>query len=242
MDHNRPTAHDLIDEDEGSPAWVMVYADLMTLLLTFFILLFMFSTINVDKFKKVVTSLQENLGDRTSTSGVLHPAGDPHSRPQPVQTEPSTALQALELMREMHTFIQIRSLGPMIDVQLEESSVIVRMKDQAFFASGSGTLNPDANTILSDITKVFERFPEYMINIKGHTDNVPISTAQFPSNWELSAIRATTVLKHLLDKGVSPRRVTATGFADSMPLGPNDTEAQRSKNRRVEFVLEKATP
>ena len=86
---------------------------------------------------------------------------------------------------------------------------------------------------------LFMAFPEYTINIKGHTDNIPIATRQFPSNWELSAIRATTVLKHLISRGIAPKRLTATGYGDKIPLEPNTTDANRARNRRVEFVLEK---
>lgn len=242
MDHAEHPTIELIDEEEGGGGWIMVYADLMTLLLTFFILLFMFSTINVDKFEKVLASIQENLGDSPPSRYVLHPTGGLKTGPQPIPMDRSPVIETFDIIREIQTFIQVRELGPQIEVHLEKSNVIIRIKDKTFFGSGVGTLHGEAKAILNDIIAVFQRFPEYRINIKGHTDNVPISTPQFPSNWELSAIRATTVLRHLLDKGVSPLRLTATGFADSMPLVPNDTERQRAQNRRVEFVLEKDKP
>lgn len=242
MDYVEGPALELVEEEESSAGWVMVYADLMTLLLTFFILLFMFSTINVDKFEQVVTSIQENLGDGIPTRYTQRPTSATNTRPPPVPLERSPMDDTLDIIREMQTYIQIRELGSQIEVHMKDSNAIIRIKDRALFTSGVGTLNNDGKIVLNDIISVFQRFPEYRINIKGHTDDVPVSTPQFPSNWELSAIRATTVLRHLLNKGVSPLRVTATGFADSMPLVLNDTERHRAQNRRVEFVLEKGTP
>lgn len=92
---------------------------------------------------------------------------------------------------------------------------------------------------MDEIAQIIQEFPDFNVNIKGHTDNVPISTNKFPSNWELSAIRATTVLRRLTEKGIGAERLTATGYAELLPLGPNDTDEDRQKNRRVEFVLEK---
>ena len=92
------------------------------------------------------------------------------------------------------------------------------------------------------MTAIAREYPEYTINIKGHTDDIPIATERFPSNWELSAVRATTVLKYLIGKGISARRLTATGYGDSDPLVPNTSDRNRAVNRRVEFVLEKKAP
>jgi len=100
-------------------------------------------------------------------------------------------------------------------------------------------LNPSAIPIFDDLIDILFDYPDYNINIKGHTDNIPISTEIFPSNWELSAIRATTVLKYVISRGVNPDRLTATGYGDVMPLLPNTSEENRTQNRRVEFVLEK---
>jgi len=93
--------------------------------------------------------------------------------------------------------------------------------------------------LLDDIISMVNEYNEYNVNIKGHTDNRPIRTLQFPSNWELSAIRATTVLKFLVDGGVDAKRLTATGYGSKLPLASNTSEKNRAKNRRVEFVLEK---
>ena len=113
------------------------------------------------------------------------------------------------------------------------------MRGQVLFASGSADFRESAAPILDEIVNIIRAYSEYKVNIKGHTDDVPISTPQFPSNWELSAVRATTVLKYLISKGVNPFRLTATGYGELLPLVPNESSENRATNRRVEFVLEK---
>ena len=126
-----------------------------------------------------------------------------------------------------------------ISTRILDGKIIVSIKGKALFNSGSAALNPTAVFIFDEIIQILDDYPEYNINIKGHTDDIPISTMIFPSNWELSAVRATTVLKYLVSKGVAPQRLTATGYGQVMPLMPNTTEENRAQNRRVEFVLEK---
>jgi len=108
-----------------------------------------------------------------------------------------------------------------------------------FFKSGKAKLNPMAALVFDDIAEVVRGYPEYKVNIHGHTDDRPIKSKKFPSNWELSSMRATSVLRFLVARNIDPSRLAATGNADSVPIVPNDTHANRAKNRRVEFVLEK---
>jgi chemotaxis protein MotB len=117
--------------------------------------------------------------------------------------------------------------------------LVIQIRGQVLFPSGSATLSREAESIMDQIARIVSRYTEYMVNIKGHTDNVPISTAKFDSNWELSALRATSVLKYFIKRGINPLRLTATGYADILPLVPNNSDENRSRNRRVEFVLEK---
>jgi chemotaxis protein MotB len=107
------------------------------------------------------------------------------------------------------------------------------------FKPGEADLQLEARPLLDAVIRVVNKHPEYKIHIQGHTDDEPISTERFPTNWELSSARATAVLRYFIDKGSEPERMTATGYADTFPLGRNDTVPGRAKNRRVEFVLEK---
>jgi chemotaxis protein MotB len=110
---------------------------------------------------------------------------------------------------------------------------------QTLFDSGDSQLSYEAEFIFNKLIDIFNRYPEYSISIQGHTDNIPINTVKYPSNWELSAIRATTALRYFLAAGFRPERMTATGYADSIPLVRNDTPENRAINRRAEFVLQK---
>ena len=92
---------------------------------------------------------------------------------------------------------------------------------------------------MNEVIRILRKYPNYQINIRGHTDDTPISTERYPTNWELSSARATAVLRHFIDRGIDTERITATGFADTYPLASNTTEAGRAINRRVEIVLEK---
>ena len=116
---------------------------------------------------------------------------------------------------------------------------MVQIRGTALFDSGDAKLKKTAEPILNELIAIFIAYDDYSVNIKGHTDNVPIGTLRFPSNWELSAIRATNVLRYLIKEGINPVRLTATGYGSLMPLVPNTSQKNRAVNRRVEFVLEK---
>ena len=121
----------------------------------------------------------------------------------------------------------------------DNKRLIYRVPGNTLFESGEAYLKKEARNVLEKIVGVTLQYPKYKINIQGHTDDIPISSDRFPTNWELSASRATAVLRFFIDKGIEPERLTATGYSDIFPLVSNETELGRAKNRRVEFVLEK---
>lgn len=241
--------------DEGpSGGWLVTYADLMTLLLTFFILLFSISSMNLEKFKQALAAIQVSLGEarppvhlleiideKAETVRLSNTRSDSKAKTagQKIALENLIGLKSRDIYRDVQHFIHKRDAGDHIVVSMEGSKVVIRVTGQVLFESGIAILHPEASPILDDITKIVKHYPEYRLRIEGHSDDIPISTPQFPSNWELSAVRATTVLRYLIDKGVDPHRLTATGYGSLLPLVPNTTEANRSRNRRVEFVLEK---
>jgi chemotaxis protein MotB len=147
-----------------------------------------------------------------------------------------TGFQKNSLLDDME---KITSNQISLDSGQNKSKIVVRIPGRTLFKPGSADLEKAGWPALTEIAGVFKRYPGYKINIQGHTDDIPMTSAKFPTNWELSAVRATAVLRFLNDKGIDPIIMTATGYADTFPLGPNTTVEERSKNRRVEFVLEK---
>ena len=226
------------NEDRG---WLITYADLMTLLLVFFILLYSISSLNMEKFKRAIQSIQVSLGETSPRVGLLDLVNVPESKDQNFTIEDLTGLRAREqdMLESLNEVIADKNQGENILVYAKGGKITIQIRGAVLFASGSARFNEMAKPILDEIVNIIQSYPEYKANIKGHTDDVPIETAQFPSNWELSAVRATTVLKYLITSGVNPHRLTATGYGELLPLLPNDSTESRATNRRVEFVLEK---
>ncbi|ACN15952.1 MotB2 [Desulforapulum autotrophicum HRM2] len=240
----RTITNSLVSTDDEA-GWLVTYADLMTLLLVFFILLFSLSNIDRERYKAAIETVKLKINLQKDPIGMIEFMEIPDALNTKITIEDITGLRSRQatLIRDVNRFIVNREAPDTIKTHVLDGKVIVTINGQTLFDSGSANLKQGATAILDRIVAVVFEYPEYSINIKGYTDDIPIETAQFPSNWELSAIRATTVLKHLIQKGINPKRLTATGYADMEPLVPNTSDTNRAINRRVEFVLEKkATP
>ena len=239
MENHVGADFDTSGDEKG--AWIVTYADLMTLLLVFFILLYSISSLNMEKFKHAIQSIQVSLGETNPKVGLLNLVNVPEANDQNFVLEDLTGLRSREqeILDSLNSFIEGQNSSENILVHEKDGQIIIEMRGQVLFTSGSAVFNDSAAPILDEIANIIQAHTEYNVNIKGHTDDIPISTPQFPSNWELSAVRATTVLKYLISKGVNPFRLTATGYGELLPQVPNDTSENRATNRRVEFVLEK---
>lgn len=240
----KPSKSDILDiiEDEDEAIWLVTYADLMTLLLVFFIIMYAISSINLLKFRSVLASIQFSLGEKNPGIGLLEIVKT-EQLDKKVSLADLTGLKSREneMLGDIEDLIQKKQLGKHIIAQISEGKIYIQIRGKVLFNSGAAQLNDGARPILDKIVGIIQDYEEFNVNIKGHTDNTPISTAQFASNWELSAIRATTVLKYLIDGEVSPMRLTATGYGDLLPLVTNNSAENRATNRRVEFVLERKT-
>jgi len=227
---------DEIAQTDARGAWLLTYADLVTLILVFFILLFALSKMELGNITDTLKLLEISIGaeePKTSLFDIIK-TGSPGGRKMLDQL---TGMREVDVFKEIESFISKRGLNDNVEAELREGRIVLRVEGKVLFNSGSADLLPEATYILSDIVEIIKHSPHYDIDIQGHTDNRPITTAKFASNWELSAIRATTVLRYLIEDGVFQERLTATGFADLRPVAGNDTPEGRSKNRRVEFVL-----
>ena len=217
---------DQIMEDEGAPLWMVTYADMVTLVMTFFILYYSIASMNMQKFKEAI------IGEEQASIGLLELLDSAEIK-ESIQN--LTSQKSDDILSEMSKAAEDSEM----DVETSDAKVVVRVPGASLFKPGQADLQLSARPVLDEVIRVVNKYPNYKIHIQGHTDDEPISTERFPTNWELSAARATAVLRYFIDKGAEPERMTATGYADTFPLARNDTVPGRAKNRRVEFVLEK---
>ncbi|WP_303785415.1 flagellar motor protein MotD [Azovibrio restrictus] len=239
------------EEHENHERWLVSYADFITLLFAFFVVMYALSSINEGKYRILSESLNaafRNVAQSQPGQVMLITEGAP-ALPVPVATLPKAAddgrLRQRDKMRNMAKEI-MEALAPLVrqgKVRVLETSrgVTVEINDSILFAPGQATLEPLSVAALQAVARVVadSNFP---ITIEGHTDNVPIRTAQFPSNWELSAVRATTVLRLFAEAGVNPDRLTAIGYGEQRPVEPNDSVEGRARNRRVTILIDSFVP
>lgn len=241
------------DPPAGAPAWMMTYGDLVTQMLTFFILLFTFSSLDTIKFRDAVISLQGAFGVLSGGAQILNLSDMPTSAPLKQEAAPKTSPTLVKVQNLLDDMIkeeddkqkenQDKSADkdqekePLITTILDERGLRIRFTDPVLFDLGKATIKADAVDILRSVGDVLATLPNVM-QVEGHTDNIPIRTASFKSNWELSSIRSCEVLHFLVQEGgISPENLAASGYGEYHPLAPNDTQENRSKNRRVEILI-----
>ena len=229
----------LQDDDEapaGAPEWIVTFADLMSLLLTFFVLLLSFSSTQAAKFEAVAGSLKDALGMRSE----LDLSDQPERREliesvekQRADQNPSTPADLARELQKLLSELGGRGRGV---AALTGQGIVLNISGDLMFSSGEATLSPEAIQVLDRIANYVLQ-SDRPLDVVGHTDNIPISTPLFPSNWELSAARAGSAVRYLVDRGVDAERIRAIGRASTRPVESNSTAKGRSLNRRVEFIF-----
>lgn len=235
------------EESKGTPEWMLTYSDLVTLLLCFFVLLFSFSEIDAQKFKAIMKSFQGSLGVMPGGTTIqASPYVSTSNLPEELTTK---ELEELEDFKKLMTLIDEYSedagLDNKIVAQIDERGLIIRVLDNVFFDSGRAEIKPEAKKVLVFLSEIFNKdeFKDKQIKIEGHTDSDPIIVStSFPTNWELSVIRAANVLRFLVEKqNISGDRISAAGYSYYRPVVPNDSPENKAKNRRVDIVILKST-
>lgn len=216
----------------GAPAWVVTYGDMMSLLLTFFVLIVSFSSIEQVKFKAAISSIQDGLGIWPDNSGIL-------TSIQLFQNQTQRAQEAAEIVEEIAEFLEANEMQDKVEVYNTPAGVRLIISDPVLFESGRALIKTDFAQILRGLSKVIGKREFSDIKVEGHTDNLPISTNEYPSNWELSAARALSVVKYMaFEAGMDPAKLSAVGYGEYRPRASNDTPEGRGQNRRVEIFLE----
>ena len=264
------------EEKPGIPAWVVTFADLMSLLMCFFVLLLSFSEIDAMKFKQIAGELSKAFGVQREVPTLDIPMGtspifDKFSPapPEPtvvnevkqtttdqkpeLQTLKSPTEQAIEAATQDQLDQSTRDIIAVLDEAIEDGRInvaqdedqrriVIRIEEKGSFPSGSADLTYDFETLLIDMADVLAEIPG-KLTVEGHTDDIPIRTSRFYSNWDLSAARAAAVANALLAvEDVEPTRLAVKGLADTKPRVSNDTAESRAKNRRVEIIVDLSGP
>jgi chemotaxis protein MotB len=252
---------------ENEERWLLTYADMITLLLALFVVLFAISSVNVSKVKLLQQSLRDAFSGRVLPSGqaILQTGNSvpvraletaPRVAPSiPSIGTPSTpaAQAALAARREqdelqrlkaqLDAFAAAHGFRAEVSTVVTQRGLVVRLlTDNVLFDSGQAQIKSQGIPLLGEVSTLLGVDRVHPIVIEGHTDDVPISTSQFASNWELSTARASAVVRWLIGRGLPARRFSAAGYADLHPLASNATAAGRSRNRRVEVVLQRIHP
>jgi chemotaxis protein MotB len=253
------------EEHENHERWLVSYADMLTVLMCLFIVLFSISSVNISKFKDLQRSLQSAFSGQAVAGGraIMHTGATARTEraqatpPLPALmpkeaivrgTAPTGAAQrAQEAAAEQEQFRQLKrrvdaaaaelGLRHAVQTQIRERGLVVRLlTDGVFFDSGSAELKPSAVPILQRLSAVLAAEGRHPVVVEGYTDSQPI-TGRYPSNWELSGARASTVLRTFAAGGVNQGRMSVSGYGQRHPIATNTTAAGRSKNRRVEVVM-----
>jgi chemotaxis protein MotB len=237
----------------GAERWLLTYADMITLLLALFVVLFSISAVNISKFKTLKQTLEQAFSPHIlSGGGSIIPNGGNEA----TKEKAAAAIEALHaqrasaaktaaeqeqfaaLKRKLDEYAKEHGFANQIETVINQRGLVIRLlTDRVLFDSGSATLKPQAAPLLNEISGLVNLDRSHDISVEGNTDDVPISTSEFPSNWELSVARATGVVTFMIGHGVAARRLEASGVAGERPIAPNTDEGGRERNRRVEIAL-----
>lgn len=231
--------------------WMVSYADFVTLLFAFFVVMYSISSVNEEKYKTFSNSLEKAFYEKsrkkteTDSMQLMTPPAEPQALPaaNPIPEDNVKGVDLAEEKKQLqHASEQLTvALKPLIDenmvaIKRKGYWIELELSSGLLFMSGDAELAANSKSLIKEIAKVFKPLPN-AINVEGHTDNNPINTLKFPSNWELSSARATRVVQEFIKEGINPDRLSAIGYGQYHPIADNETENGRFKNRRVVLLL-----
>ncbi|MFB0527459.1 MAG: flagellar motor protein MotB [bacterium] len=217
--------HLLETEEEATPGatmWVVPYGNLMTILMIFFLVLYAFSfVVSGVRFETIVQSLQKDVGGEVNKEYMERVIRKARER---------------EAAEEVGGLIDEKRLKKFANVRIDKEGIKVVFSSPIIFDLGKAELKPEIISVLSRVAKVIKDMPNEVV-VEGHTDDKPIISGEFRSNWELSTARAFSVIRYFIEQGIDPGRLSAIGYGEYRPLYPNDTEEHRAYNRRIEIDI-----
>jgi chemotaxis protein MotB len=235
------------EEEHVDESWLLPYADLLTLLLALFIVLFAMSSVDAQKFQMLARAFNSTF---TGGTGVLEypspiPDGEMEKLDQEKEKNPEKEKQETleleklkEIQKKVNAYITANSLETQLKTTLTDEGLLITILNDIFFDSGNSSIRKKDEQLAKEISKLLVMNPPRNIIVSGHTDNVPIQNAEFESNWHLSVMRAVNFMKLLLENGqLDPRAFSAKGFGEYNPVADNKTKEGRQKNRRVEILI-----
>jgi chemotaxis protein MotB len=250
--------------DGPDERWLLTYADMITLLMALFIVMFSISSVNTSKLEALQKSLKEAFSGSVLPGGesVMQTGGNPKGNETPKVQPPVPAIQPLiqkefekkqkengaregsedeqfkQTKRNLDDYAKAHNLEKKLETEVTRRGLVIRLlTDGVLFDSGEAKIKPRAMPLMEKIAGLLQVDREHPINVEGHTDNVPIRSSQFPTNWELSTARASSVVRLLIADNAPADRLGAVGYAQLHPIASNGSAAGRSRNRRVEIVL-----
>ncbi len=227
----------------GAPLWLATYGDMVTLILTFFILLFSFSSIDVQKFEKMIQSFKGALGILPGGTTVQRNSGTfgGLSGKDAGESKKSTT-SVEEVAKNLKNYLKSQGLDKGIEVRIDQKGVTISFSEHVLFDSGSAEMKPEGKRVLSKVAE-FIREAVPALSVEGHTDSIPLRGGIYRDNWGLSASRAASVATYLQERaGFDPQKLQAVGYASTRPIVPNDTPEHMALNRRVDLVILSSFP
>jgi chemotaxis protein MotB len=219
----------------GMMRWLLTYADLITLMMAFFVIMYAMSKADVAKFNSLKNSLAVAFRTEGTASSLIYTQQGTQPVEQAVSMDGSRETEDFQdIIRKVQANVKDQK---QIAFVVDERGLTIRFLDNVLFDLGQAELRQDALAMLDAVGTALKNTPRY-VRVEGHADNLPINTLQFPSNWELSSARSIAVTRYLIDKhGADPRRLASLGYGEYRPLYPNTSEENRAKNRRVDVVI-----
>jgi chemotaxis protein MotB len=227
------------EEPESSERWLLTYADLITLLLGLFVILYAMSKVDQAKFNEVAIALNQTFGGKTilsEHSGITPMPAPPPQNSADNNDEVSSDSEQNEVSQNINKALEEYVQSSKVSIAESSEELTIHLLETLIFETGSDTIKPEARNVLNKLSDLIRVLPN-KIRVEGHTDNIPINTPQFPSNWHLSIARSLNTAYYMMQKGVNPKKISILGYSEYKPIGPNDTPENRAKNRRVDIVI-----